>query len=88
MHVADQTKPQKPIELAKRYGCKVGKIHAFIRAGLLRAVDISLPGSERPRWRILPADIEAFERARSSRPAAKATPKRRPKADDARPSYF
>ena len=60
-----------PPELAARYRCKPAKIISAIRRGDLAAIDLSEPGSKRPRYRISPAAIEAFERRRSAAPLPK-----------------
>ena len=71
-----------PPVVAKRYGIKPERVIAMIRAGLIRAIDISSPGSRRPRFRINEADLIAFEVSREVKPASKASSrKRRPKSD-------
>jgi excisionase family DNA binding protein len=67
-------------ELAERYGTNETKILSWIKAGELRAIDISARRGERPRWRISPEALETFERARESQPPAP-TPIRRRKPE-------
>lgn len=77
----ERTKLTPPM-LAKQWGVSPEKIIAFIRAGLLRAIDSTPPGSRRPRFLIDVADIAAFEQARAvnAPPAARPT-RRRKKAE-------
>jgi len=56
--------------LAELYGVKVDTVLAWIHAGELAAVDVSRPGSQRPRWRISADAVEAFERRRRAVPHA------------------
>ncbi len=53
-----------PPEVAARYRVKPDKVLGWIRTGQLRAVNVS--DSRRPRWRIAPADLEAFEEKRTA----------------------
>jgi hypothetical protein len=66
-----------PRELAERYRTDVHCILAAIKSGELRALNLAHPGSRRPRWRISPEALEAFEAARTSRPPVKAERRRR-----------
>ena len=71
-----------PPEVGRRYGIKAERVIAMIRAGLLRAIDVSSPGSRRPRFRIHESDLIAFETLRTVTPRSKGSPrKRRPKSD-------
>lgn len=71
-----------PPEVAKRYRVSPDKVRAWILAGQLRAVDVSArPGVGRPRWRIHPADLIAFETSRTAAPPVKPTRRRRKAAD-------
>jgi hypothetical protein len=65
-----------PPVLAKRYAVDVHRVLAWIKAGELRAFNAG-DGDRRPRWRISPEEIEAFERRRSSTPEPKITRQRR-----------
>ncbi len=73
-----------PPALARRLGVNTHKVLAWIARGELRA--INLGDGSRPRWRILPADLEAFLDRRTAQPMAKAT--RRRKADPAVIEFF
>lgn len=50
-----------------RYGVQSDAVLRWIHSGELRAINLQRdPHAERPRWRILPADLDAFERSRSN----------------------
>jgi len=67
-----------PPELARLWGVTVEKIHAFIRAGELRAINGASPGrNQRPRWLIDAKDIEDFERRREATPPPPKTARRK-----------
>lgn len=75
-----------PPEVARRYGISPEKVHAWIRSGELRAIDVANQGSRRPRYRIDLADLEAFEERRvvvTSAPSC-----RRRKRDPSTTEYF
>lgn len=55
-----------PPEVAERFRVKPGKILAMIRAGILAAVDMAMPGSRRPRFRISADAIREFEQRRAA----------------------
>jgi len=50
---------------------------ALIRSGELRAVDVSQRSGGRPRWRIMPDDLEAFVSRRTHQPRAPQRRRRR-----------
>jgi hypothetical protein len=58
-----------PHELAKRYGVAPQKVLDWINSGELMAVNTVSTLNRRPRWRIPPSAIEAFEAARRKVPA-------------------
>ena len=58
------TKTVTPSVVAERYGCKPETVIGWIRAGELRAIDVSSKGSKKPRFRIDEADLAAFEAGR------------------------
>ena len=62
-------------EVARLYRVGARKILSWIGDGSLRAVNTSTALCGRPRWIILPAALEAFERNRSGETPA--TPPRR-----------
>jgi excisionase family DNA binding protein len=51
-------------EVAERLGVNGTKVRAWIGAGELRALNVAASRNGRPRWRIDPADLAAFERSR------------------------
>lgn len=63
---------QTPPQVAARYGIKADRVRRWILNGQLRAVNVS--DRTRPRWKISPADLEAFEQARSNLPKHLQTP--------------
>ena len=71
-----------PPEIAAKYRVSADKVRAWILSGALRAVDVSTqPGIGRPRWRIHPIDLIAFENLRTATPPAKTVRRRRKPAD-------
>ena len=76
---AGDTRYVSPIELARQWGCKptTTTVRLFIEQGLLRAVNLARPGAKKPRWRIPPSAIAAFEGTRGAQPPAPNTPRRR-----------
>lgn len=70
-----------PAAFGRRYGINASKVGQLIKAGELKAVNVALKRSGRPRWRITPEALADFERSRSAVPAAPAPrPTRRRKA--------
>lgn len=71
-----------PPALARLLGVRADTVVAWIRAGELPAVDVSRPGTQRPRYRVLPDEWERFLRRRAVgvRPPPR-TRRRRPDAD-------
>ncbi len=76
-----------PPAVAKRYGINVHRVLAWIRNGTLAAINVG-DGPTRPRWRIMPEALEAFERRRASQPPAPKSSPRRRKADPSVIEYF
>ena len=66
-----------PPAIAKRLGISPEKVLTWIARGELRAVNVADKMEGRPRWRIAPADLAAFEAGRAARPVI--APKRRRK---------
>jgi hypothetical protein len=63
--------------LAKLWGIDAAKVLGWIASGQLNAINISA-GTERPRYLIDRADIQAFEQARATVvPPPKPAPRRR-----------
>lgn len=65
-----------PPAIAKMLAIKVDKVHAWIHAGELKAVNVAQKRSGRPRWRVLDEHLEEFLRSRQS---VQPTPPRRRK---------
>lgn len=53
-------------EVAETLGVDANKVLRWIKAGELRAIDVSQKRGVKPRWRIAPADLELFETRRSN----------------------
>jgi hypothetical protein len=70
-----------PPALAKHWGVSPEKIHAFIRAGELRAINLATRLSGRPRYVIDRADVAAFEKAREVAPMPRAERRKRKLTD-------
>ena len=74
--VASPSRYVTPPEIAKRYGVDVHKVIGWIRRGELHAINVG-DGVKRPRYRISPADLAAFETSRSVQPPAPRVRRRR-----------
>ena len=74
--MSDHRTKLSPPELAARWGKKASTIIALIRAGELRAIDVSL-GRARPRFLIDVTDIAVFEERCAVGPPPSPTPRRR-----------
>ena len=71
-----------PKDVAGRYGCNLSKIIYWLKTGQLQGINIAADNGKRPRWRISPEAVAAFEASRSpSPPAAPAPRQRRQKRD-------
>ena len=77
--VIDLPTTLNPASIAKRYGCKNDTVISWIKSGELRAIDVSSPESTRPRYRIDPDDLAAFENRRSVQARPKIQRRRRRK---------
>ena len=55
-------------QVAERLAVNVDKVLGLIHAGELVAIDVSQRAGGRPRYRIDPADLAAFEQRRRVRP--------------------
>ena len=66
-----------PPQYAKRLGIKPSKVLTWIVRGELRAVNVALSTTGRPRWRIPPDAIIAFENQRAAKLVVKPTRRRR-----------
>jgi hypothetical protein len=65
--------------VAELYAVKAETVIGWIRSGELRAVDVSRRGSKRPRFRVDPADLLAFENQRLAKPPSRPNARRRKK---------
>ena len=82
-------KKYTPPQLAEMWGISPDKVVGFIKAGELKAIDISSNrGSVRPRYLIDQRDIEVFELARAVVPPAAKTKRRPRRRDPAIKEYF
>lgn len=71
-----------PPEYAAQLGVKPGKVISWIESGELRAVNVASKKSSRPRWRISPDAIVAFENGHAVQPATTARRRRRKQPAD------
>jgi len=56
-------------QLAERYGVSEDTVTCWIKSGELRALNCGRsPAKKKPRWKILPAAVEAFELSRTVTP--------------------
>ncbi len=60
--------PLTPGAIAKKLGVHIRKIHGWIEAGELAAINVASTTSIRPRWIVLPEALAEFERRRSALP--------------------
>jgi excisionase family DNA binding protein len=66
-----------PPEIARSRGVSDEKVLRWITSGELKAVNLADHGSRRPRYRISPEALEAFDRGRQVIPPPKPTRRRR-----------
>lgn len=69
-----------PSDIAVSRGINVLKVLTWIKTGELKAVNVATCAGRLPRWRISPADLEAFDAARAAVPQAPVTRRPRRKA--------
>jgi len=81
MSPAPSSRCLTPPELAARLRVKPSKVLGWIKTGELPALDVG-NGRKKPRFRISPEAIAAFEAARTSRPPAPAPAARRRRRTD------
>jgi len=60
-----------PREVGRLYRVGVDRVRAWIRAGLLKAINVGATISGRPRFVVLPHHLEAFEQQRLAVPTVK-----------------
>jgi excisionase family DNA binding protein len=69
-------------EVAEHYGVTAGTVLAWLRSGELRAINVGRRvGARKPRWRITPEALAAFERRRTPSPTPAPTRRRKRAAD-------
>jgi excisionase family DNA binding protein len=69
-------------DLCERYGVSEHTALLWIHSGELKAVNVGRrPGAKRPRWRITPEALRAFEAARTAGPPPPRA-RRRKRPDD------
>lgn len=78
-NTSDRTKCYSPPEISKMMRVSITKILGDIANGSLRAINMASAGCQRPRWKILPVDLEIYLSRRSNSPIAKAPQLRRKK---------
>ncbi len=66
-----------PRQVAANYGVAHDKVLRWIKAGELKAIDVSTKVGGRPQFKIAPSDLKAFEQARAVVPPAKPTRQRK-----------
>ena len=66
-----------PPQIGEQYGVDPAKVLGWIRRGELRAMNVATTIGGRPRYRIAPADLAAFEAARSAGPTPRVSRRRR-----------
>jgi excisionase family DNA binding protein len=71
----DMQKYLTPPAVGKMLGVNADKVVAWIRAGKLRASNVS--DKTRPRWRIAPSDLQDYLAARSNQAKQSATKRTR-----------
>jgi excisionase family DNA binding protein len=64
-------------QIADRYGVSEGTVGCWIRSGELRAMNAGrTPTKKKPRWKIMPEALAAFELARTASPPLERTRRR------------
>ena len=71
-----------PPELAKCLRVRLDKVHAWIRSGELRAINVAENVNGRPRWRISEEALVEFERRRAAQPPPKRSQRRKRRFND------
>jgi hypothetical protein len=84
----DERRSMTPGQYARLHGISVNKVLAWIGDGSLRATNLATVMGRRPRWRLHPADIAAFEAARSNAPTVTPQRRRRRAAAEHTMDYF
>lgn len=63
--MSDSDRYLTPPQIAAKFGCKAETVVGWIRNGELRAIQIGRLGAMKPRFRVAPDALAAFELARS-----------------------
>lgn len=66
-------------QVAELLGIREHGVLSLIRSGELRALDVSLQSGGRPRWRILPDDLDGFISRRTHQTSPPRRRRRKPK---------
>lgn len=66
-----------PPEIAKRWGCKPGRVVTLIKSGRLAGFSLSPEDCKRKRWRVMLSEVERFERGEPAVTAAKPSRRKR-----------
>ncbi len=62
-------------QVATRYGTNTDTVRSWVKAKLLDAIDVSRPGSKRPKYRFSPNALEQFEKRRTAETDEESSPK-------------
>ena len=85
MAAATQQRPTLAVwlgvgDIAQSWRVNESKVLGFIKSGELKATNVATKPGGTPRWRISPADLEAFTAARAAVPQVPVTRRPRRKA--------
>jgi 2-keto-4-pentenoate hydratase len=78
-----QAEVYSPPQIAVRYKVKADKVVGWIKAGLLRGIDVSSPSATRPRFVVYADDLKVFEDSRVPKAFHKQASRRRSSPDKA-----
>ena len=67
----------RPREVAETLQVKTDVVLGWIRSGELRACNVAQRAGGRPRWRVMPGDLAAFEASRMAQPNKPAVRRRK-----------
>jgi len=65
-------------DVAELLGVRTHAVLTLIRSGQLRAIDVSLRPGGRPRWRIMPDDLDGFIARRTHQATIRVRRRKRP----------
>lgn len=69
-------------DICKLFGVGEHTVLAWIHGGELSAINVSRRPGGKPKWRITPEALQAFERLRSASPVKPRAKQRRERVDD------